>query len=242
MKKTMITMAICLAITTLTHVMAQEKHHTKISSAQLSDYSKLSLIGPLNVEWILADSNIVDIRLSDVDMPYLKCGVEQDQLTISLKPRLGKSKTDQQKGEVKIYTSHAVPIITVMGSTLLMPNTYSRSARTINVGGGGKVSGQLDCMDMELNVSGNSAVVFTGKSKYLTVNASENSKVNCRNLECTSIVANASTSSELFIWGAERVVLKASSGGTIFYRGHPNVVKETIPSFSLGASINNIKE
>ena len=228
--------AIALIAVTATDASAQSRQST-IRSDRMDAFSTISLSGNLNVELLPSDRDSISITLIDSDIAKFKWNVSQDgELSAAL--RSGGS----GRADIKIYSAHPVTAISVSGSSLLINDTLKGNSLVMNVSGGGKVTALVDLLDLDLTASGNSAASFTGRAKYLTLRASESSKVNCRYLQSVSVQVDASTKAEVFVWGSERAVMSAGSNAAIFYRGKPVVVKASIPKISMGASINNIGE
>lgn len=210
-----------------------------IRSDRIDPFSTISLSGNLNVELLPSDRDSISITLIDSDIAKFKWNVSQDgELSASLRSSSGGA----GRGDIKIYSAHPITAISVSGSSLIINDTLRANSLVLNVSGKGKLTAAVDLLDLDLTVAGNSAVSLTGSAKYLTLKASETSKVNCRYLQSVSVQVDAATNAEVFVWGSERAVMSAGSGATIFYRGKPVVVKTSIPKISLGASINNIGE
>jgi len=236
MKKFLSTLFLCTAISIVV-ASAQEKR-TQIRSDRMEKFSKVSLSGKLSVELIPSGKDSLSIVLTDSELDKLKWSVTKEVLSVSLRPTPG----GKGKAEVRIYYSQPIDAVTVSGSDVLFRERLKNKMLSFTVGGGGKLTAQAEALDLELSASGNSAVSLTGAAKYLTLRATENSKVNCRQLASVSAQVDAATAAEVFVWSSERAVMSAGSGATIFYRGKPSIIKESVSKIGLGASINNIGE
>ena len=232
MKKLIFALLLCGAVAT---VSAQQ---TRIHADQMERFSRISLSGKLNVEFIPSGKDSLSITLTDSNVDKFKWNVDKEELSMSLRPSSG----GKGSAEIKLYYTQPVGAIAVSGSDVLIRDALKSSILSLNVGGGGKLTAQLECLDLDLAVSGNSAVSLTGTAKYLTVRATESSKVNCRQLASVSVQADAGSVAEVFVWAAERAVMSAGYGATIFYRGKPLVVRTSVAKIGLGASITNIGE
>ena len=207
-----------------------------IKGHDLDKFSAVSLSGRLNVEIIPSGKDSISITLYDTELDKLKWNVSKDVLSVTLKPLpAGKGGAD-----VKIYLAQPPLTLISAGADVLIREKMKSLTCAMTISNGAKLTAAIDCTDFELSISGASIAAITGAAKYCTITAWESSKVDCRALESVSASVEASTGAEVFIWASERAVLAAKTGATIFYRGNPAVLKQSISKVGLGASINNI--
>lgn len=207
-----------------------------VKGLDLDKFSVVNLSGKMNVKLIPSGQDSISIVLHDADLEKLKWGVSKGELSVSLKM------PGNQKGraDVVIYLSRWPKTISMSGGELIVPDTMSANMPSFVISGGCKLSAVVDCIDLELSISGNSTANITGIAKYSTITAWESSKVDCRQLQAVSVTAEASTGAEIFLWATERAVMTAKTGASIFFRGNPTIRKESLSKIGLGATINNI--
>jgi len=243
MKKILSIMVLCAAcatasIATLQAQAPAQPKQTRLRSDAMDNFSKVTLSGKLNTEFIPSGKDSITITLIDSELDKFKWNVTNDELSASLRPSSG----GRGRAEIKIYYAKPIASINGLGSDIFIQQSFKSQMLVLSVSAGGKLTAAVDCLDLELNASGNSAASLTGSTKYLTLRASESSKVNCRYLQSISAQVDATTSAEVFVWATERMIVSASSGATIFYRGNPAIIKTSIPKVNFGATINSIGE
>jgi len=209
---------------------------TRLRSDAMDKFSKITLSGKLNVELIPSGRDSISITLFDSDLAKFKWNIANDELSASLRPTIG----GRGRAEIKIYYAEPIVSISGSGSEILIQQPIKSHILTLAIGSGGKLTAAVECADLELNAAGTSTVTVTGSTKYLTLRASESSKVDARYLQSFSAQVNASTSAEVYVWATDRAVISAGSGATVFYRGNPAILKTSIPKLNLGASITSI--
>ena len=112
----------------------------------------------------------------------------------------------------------------------------------VDLSGGASANLAIDSKDFELNVKGNSAAIVNGSAKYLTVKASERSKIDAKGLSSTSAEVTATMGSEIFVNASERLVALTRSGATIYHTGTPEILKNLSLRGGLGGGIFSIGE
>ena len=100
--------------------------------------------------------------------------------------------------------------------------------------GGAKVTVGFESLDLELKITGNYVGHFSGYAKYMTLSATEKSKVDARPIECVSADVEAATGAEAYVTISERLVANAKSTSSIFYRGTPVIIKDMTSKMSSG--------
>lgn len=207
-----------------------------VKSAEIGAFSSISLSGKLQVQLIKADTNSIEITLFDSEIARLKWGVNNEELSVSLRPALNGS----GRAEVKIYYK-SIGALSISGGELTSKEAIVSDLFDLKVSSGAKITAEFKCTDMGINVTGNSVALLNGYSRYLDLHASEKSKLEARALECMSAIANASTGGEVYVCAQERLEADAKTGSTIFYKGEPTILRvPTSKIMGLGASVHSI--
>lgn len=209
-----------------------------IKSEPVNPFTSVSFSGNVSVELIKADKPAVDVNLYDADIKYLKWGVTDGQLSVSLRPL----QTKKGIAEVKVYYADELKGISISKGDLTIKDSLSTLMASISVSGGAKLVGKIDATDIQLDVTGNSVAMLNGKTIYLTVHATERSKVDTRQLSAISVDAETAMGAEASVDAQERLVANAKTGSTIFYKGNPAVIWDRSSKFSttVGSSVLKI--
>ncbi len=91
---------------------------------------------------------------------------------------------------------------------------------------GGRLSGPIDCLDLELSLTAQSRAELSGRAKYLTLSAQSNSEVELRRLNVTSAHITSSQGSIVAIKAGERLDVGASTKSVVRYWGNPMIFRE----------------
>ncbi len=208
------------------------------NSGPVDHFHSVSLTGGVTAKLIPSDVNAVDVTITDADIKNLKWSVTNGVLSVSFR----QPSTKVGKAEVVIQYAGKLKSVSITGGELSFDNPLIGSVLNMAVKGGGILNGYVDVLDLVLDVTGNSAASLSGSAKYVTLHSTEKSKVDIRETEAVSVVADAATGSEAFIHVGERLVANAKTGATIFYKGSPVILRDISSKFntSVGSSVLNI--
>lgn len=210
-----------------------------IGSENVDKFRAISLNGNITTELIPADANKVDITLHDADITKFKWSVKDGTLGMNLNSG-GKS---QARADVKIFYADTLNLISVSGGQIRTTEPVQGVVLRVELSAGARATAEFDVIDLEFNVNGNSAAQFSGDTKYLYARATEKSKVDARNLYAESVEAEAATGAELTVNASERLVVNSKTTATIFYKGHPSIIKDRTSKMNsglMGSSVLNI--
>ena len=204
-----------------------------IRSDKVSWFNTVSLTGKLDVELIPSDTNKINIELNDTDITKLEWGVSDSMLVVKLRAG-GVS----QKGSAKVSIHYNVlDNLQVNGAEVRFRDTLDGGMILFDLSNGAKLTSAVKCQDLELKLSGNSIAQIEGYAKYFTLKAAQRSNADARKLEAQSVMVQSNSNSEVYVNAMERLVAETGTGGTIFYMGGPQIVKQ---STKMGGNIHNI--
>lgn len=233
MKKTIL--ALC-ALLTCTSLSAQQT----VNSGPVEGFHTVNLTGGVIARLVPSEINAVDVFITDADIKHLKWGVTNGVLSVTF--RQPSIKTG--KAEVVIQYTDSLRSVSISNGDLRFEDLRAAGIVNLTVKGGGVLSGNIDVLDLTLDVTGNSVASVTGSSKYVTMRANEKSKVDIRGLEAVSVVADAATGAEIFVHAEERLIANAKTGATIFYKGKPAIVRDRSSRLNsaIGSSVISISK
>ena len=209
-----------------------------IKSQHVSPFHDITLSGRLNVEMIAADSSAIEVMLVDADISRFKWSVSDDVMNVSLRSQIG----NKGYADVKIYYSEPISDIRVFEGQLIMKDTLNSGILKVSVASGATVTALLNVQDLEIEAVGNSVVQCSGNAKYMSLRATEKSKIDTRSVQSTSIEVDTSIGAEVYVSASERLVTNAKTNSSIFYKGEPQIFKQRSPKMGMGigASVLNI--
>ena len=209
-----------------------------VNSGPIDKFNTISLTGNIIAKIIPSDVNSVDVFITDADIKNLKWGVTNGALSITFRQPSSKL----GRAEMIIQYTDTLKSVSISNGELSFDNPLTGDLLTISVKGGGVLNGYVDVLDLMVDVTGNSAALLSGTARYVTLRTTEKSKVDMREVDALSIVADAATGSEAFVKTNERLVANAKTGATIFYQGTPLIVRDRSSKLdtSVGASVINV--
>lgn len=224
MKRTVITTLLLLVSAAFSY--AQQT----ITSENLNEFTAVNMTGNVTAQLIPADTNRIEIILTDVDINKFKWNIKGTTLNVELNSgSKGKGHAD-----VKLYYMGPLTSISISGGELSTPEPVIEDILKFSVSGGAKVTAEFDVLDLDVNVSSNSVVLLSGVTKYLTMRAGEKSKVDARQMDCVAADIDTATGAEVYVTVEERLVGNAKTSSTIFYRGKPSILKDKTSKMSAG--------
>ncbi len=204
-----------------------------IHSRKVDAFRSIDLAGKLTVELIRSDTTGVDIKLNNTSIEKLQWGVKDGVLSIHLKPG---GSTGDASGEVKLYYQDFGDL-KIAQSSVVLQDSLERLMLDVQLQAGATFSGTMQVKDLNLKVTGNSAAHLNGSVKYFTLVASGKSKVDARQMEAVDATVTASSTAEVYVWSQERLQVTADSGGAIYYKGAPEILRSTT---KMMGTVNNI--
>jgi len=213
------------------------------SSESLGEFNSLALSGIMNVELIASDKNSIEVELEGIDPGRLRWSID-NRMVLNVTLRGSGRALARGSATIRIYyIQSSLHSITVSGSDVTINEAIDSQILTLRVDGGGKLSATILSSDLELTVSGNSAVSLIGSATYVSIRASEASRVDARRLEAVSAGVEAVTGGEIFVHSSHRLVANARTRGQIYYRGNPSIIRIAESTlWGLEGSIHNIGE
>ncbi len=191
-----------------------------IKSEQISEFKKLDFAGQLKVTLIKGDATSIEIKINNSTIDKLKWGVNNGVLSIKLKP----TPSAVSSAEVTLYYKD-INAINVSEATVATQGALKASMLDISASSNASVVCELDVTDLALKASGRSAVKLAGTDKYIDIKASSSAKVDTKELNVMNAEVSASSSAEVYVYSSERINMNAATGGAIYYKGEPMIVR-----------------
>ncbi|MCL2561913.1 MAG: DUF2807 domain-containing protein [Rikenellaceae bacterium] len=233
MKRILFLLALLFVAANVISAQAQSIEHTEA----LGEFTAVSLSGNINVELIAADENSIEVHLHDSDAQRFRWHIASDgTLSVALRPTVGRS----VHADVRIYYRAPLREIRVNGARLTAEQSRLAQLFSLTLRGGANAIIDMNADDIELSVTGNSALVASGETKYLTLRATERSRVDSRRLTARAVEAEAATGAEVYLHASERLVVNARNTSTIYYAGRPSILKDRRSRARIGLGLYEI--
>jgi hypothetical protein len=130
----------------------------------------------------------------------------------------------QGRRTVKVYLTYVTleRISASSAATVVSEGILKTSSLDIAAASAANVELQLDADEVTVDVASAGDIRLEGKSKNFSVEASSAGSVDAYNLECEKVEATASSAGSAKINVTKTLDARASSGGSIRYRGNPS--------------------
>lgn len=193
-----------------------------IKSDKLDPFTDIELTGNLIVELTQAEQPAIEIQLNNTDISRLSWNVSGGVLSIRLRPGVNSGSS----ADIKISYSQ-LSRMKIAGANVAFKTPYQGLMLDMDMSAGAALGGMFEAQDVMLKITGTSAASLTGGVKYLTINASNRSKVNARELIAEDVNVNASSGAEVYVHGIDRIQITSDTGASVFYQGSPQIFRST---------------
>ena len=133
--------------------------------------------------------------------------------------------------EVQIYFN-TLTHINISRAKTIIEGVLTDKMITLNISNDATLLATLDVLDLMASISGNSCVELKGNALYQTVDVAT-AQYNAAGLETMSTVVEAHHNSEVRIDATQRLVAKSTTGGEIFYKRKPDLIRVEITLFGV---------
>ena len=183
-------------------------------------------------------SGFTYVKVGQAINAYLKQGTEEE-VTVEVDGiELSKVNTEVESGKLKIYlsngnfrNSHVKVYVTFKSlegiSASSAADVYSESViksdyLEISASSAGSIDINVDANKLDISVSSSGDVEITGTAKHLDATASSAGEIDGFDLKCESADVNTSSAGSIKVNVTESIRARASSGGSVKYKGNPS--------------------
>lgn len=125
--------------------------------------------------------------------------------------------------EVEVYFNRLEEISISKAETTVAGVLYYKMM-DISVSNGATFQAKIDIMDLKISVSGDSYVVLEGEALYHNADVSA-AKYNAADLVTMSSIVESCHNSEVYVDAEQRLEAKSTTGGKIFYKSTPEILR-----------------
>lgn len=194
----------------------------EVVSYSLSDFNQLVLTGKMNVVLEPGDENKFELTLHNTEAERFTWNTADGKLSL----RLRANTRQEGSADVRVTYKH-IDGIDAVSSSVRAEGPVVSDIFELKVANGANVTLETQSKDVTVTADGNSAATVSGSTLYLHINATAKSKIDARRMEARAATVNAQLNAEVFVWGTERLEAKAGSNAVIFYKGTPEIFKQT---------------
>jgi hypothetical protein len=193
-------------------------HAQKSENRSVSSFKGVRAAEGIDVYLKKGDKEAVRVEVTGVDLRDVITEVSGDYLKIHMEDGNYRNKT------VKVYVTY-VEVDKLSASSAA--NIFSESiiktrSLSVSASSAGTVDVQIDVDNFEASASSAGDVQVKGKAKSIDVSASSAGEVDAYELEAENVSAGVSSGGSAKVHAVKSIEARASSGGSVRYRGNPD--------------------
>lgn len=225
MKKLLLTLSGLFIILT---VFAQSRE-----TRNLNSFSELSVSEAIKVELVKGNSEKAEVEVTGTDSENVLTEVSGDRLKV----HMASGNWRNVSAFVRITYKDLEEIDVSSAGSVATETAISSDRMEIDVSSAGKADLIFNVEQMELDVSSAGNFNAEGSVDEIEVDVSSAGSVSAYDLECKNADLSASSAGSIKITVTDQIDARASSGGSIRYKGNPD--KERVNSSSGGSVKGN---
>jgi len=222
MKKLLFTLSGLLVVLT---VFAQSK-----DTRNLSSFSELSVSEAIEVELVKGNSEKAEVEVTGTDAENVLTEVSGNRLKI----HMASGNWRNVNAYVRLTYTNLEEIDVSSAARVSAEDAIASDQMELDVSSAAKADLVFDVGEMEVDVSSAGSLSAEGKVDAIEADVSSAGSISAYDLECKSAELSASSAGSIKITVTDQIDAKASSGGSIRYKGKPE--KERVSS-SAGGSV-----
>ncbi len=194
-----------------------------VPNAELAPFNKVDIVAPMI------------IRLERVNSPE-ECKIKYDlkgetnskfnfsvkDSTLYIRERMLLKRTTMSEAVIYYYN---IDNISVSRSKVTFETPIALSMFDIKLSTEAVFVGEVDCDDLKLSATTRGRANISGKSKYVSVEASTNADVDLQKVEATAAWIDASNGATVEVSVSERLEVTSSIGAVVRYHGEPAIMR-----------------
>lgn len=213
--------AVILSLFTLSTLSAQEKEY----------------LVPFNILDVDAPVKLTLIKIMEHEAPYIiydTKGAEDPKFSFEIKDKKLKvrERTDSKRKAVTEVTIGFTTLtdISIAKADTTVEGVLKSQILDIYISKDANFTAEVDVLDIMVYASGKSRIELKGQTHYHTADVST-AHYNAHRLESTSSIVTASNNAEVRVSAEERLELKTSTGGEIYYYSQPIILRTMVAAF-----------
>lgn len=213
--------AVILSLFTLSTLSAQEKEY----------------LAPFNILDVDAPVKLTLIKIMEHEAPYIiydTKGTEDPKFSFEIKDKKLKvrERTDSKRKAVTEVTIGFTTLtdISIAKADTTVEGVLKSQILDIYISKDANFTAEVDVLDIMVYASGKSRIELKGQTHYHTADVST-AHYNAHRLESASSIVTASNNAEVRVSAEERLELKTSTGGEIYYYSQPIILRTMVAAF-----------
>lgn len=189
---------------------------------QLDSFDEISVAEAIKVKLIPGSTHKAEVRVDGTDLAYVLTEVRGGKLKIHMSNQQNRYKNVDVSIEVTYVDLDEIEVSSAAKLTAV--EAVKTQALSIEVTSAGDARITVDVESLEAKASSAGEIEVRGTSKRQTVKCSSAGDYNGYDLQSEMADVDVSSSGDARVFVSEELKAEASSGGSVKYRGDPQVV------------------
>ncbi len=224
-KATILNVIITLLLSSSLYILEAKDHEVR----NLNNFSSVSVATGINLVLVQGSSNEAEIDVDNIELDEIITKVDGGKLTVKVKGNKWGSnwwKNRKRKVDVRLTYKNLEQISASSGANVTSDNTISNDDIELDASSGASINLDVDGTDIEADASSGSTISLSGECGTFDANVSSGARIKGADLEAGNVEASASSGASIRVWAKDGLNAKASSGGSIKYKGNPESLKK----------------
>lgn len=217
-RQNILLLAMTFVISSL-HLSAQSESETR----NLSDFDQLSVATGIHLELVPGSSNRAEITAENVELEEVITEIDGDRLKVKIQDNRWGFNLKRRKKKVHVTLTYTdlEEIDASSGAKVSSEYVVRNDELELGVSSGASMKLEVEGNSIEADASSGASMKLKGKCEKLDVAVSSGSSIKATDLEAYSVNASASSGANVKVWSKNALDARASSGGSISYKGNP---------------------
>lgn len=192
----------------------------KTETRDLSSFSSLHVGEAITVYITKGSEEKARIETNNVDPDRVQTRISGDRLNIEM------SKGNYRNASVKVWlTYRSLRAVSVSSAaTIQTENVLKTEKLRLEASSAGDADLEIDVDQLDVSVSSSGQLNVKGRAMFQDISVSSAGRYYAYELDCEEVEASASSSGSARVVASNRIDAKASSAGSIRYKGNPEKV------------------
>ena len=191
-------------------------------------FSSIDVDAPIRLKMIKIDEDAAPYIVYDTKGCYTsKFTAEVDNEVLKIRERTDLKR--ETMTEVEVYFNN-LSDITISKAGVTIEGVLSSPLLDISISNGTTLTAEIDVLDLMVMATGKSYLSLSGKALYQTADIST-AEYNASELESMSVVVSSAHNAVSKVDATQRLEAKTATGGKIFYKSYPEILRRQIPLF-----------
>lgn len=200
---------------------------------------KKELLAPFTTVEIDAPIRLKLIKIAENEIPYIlydtkgatlsRFSFEVNNKTRTLKITERYDPQRKTTTEVEVYFN-TITDLSIARADVTIEGTLKSQLLDIYVSHSAHLVAEIDVLDVMVYASGKSRIELKGEAQYHTADIST-ALYDAHNLRATSTIVESSHNAVARVDAEDRLQMKTSTGGKIYYRSQPVILRSNITTF-----------